>query len=98
MAIQFGAGEQVIKIWHWESIQHEVDFSNTSSSNSQYENFLSTEYDTLSISKVESLDEKADLEQTSATDEDFVEADLLTKAYTVGATSDSSHLLPLVPL
>lgn len=50
MAIQFGAGEQVIKIWHWESIQHEVDFSNTSSSNSQNENFLSTEYDTLSIS------------------------------------------------
>ena len=50
MAIQFGAGEQVIKIWHWESIQHEVDFSNTSSSNSQAENFLSTEYDNLSIS------------------------------------------------
>ena len=41
MAIQFGAGEQVIKIWHWESIQHEVDFSNTSSSISQTENFLS---------------------------------------------------------
>ena len=50
MAIQFGAGEQVIKIWHWESIQHEVDFSNTSSSNSQNEIFLSTEYDTLSTS------------------------------------------------
>ena len=98
MAIQFGAGEQVIKIWHWESIQHEVDFSNTSSSISQTENFLSTEYDNLSISGVESLDEKADLEHISATAQDYEEADLLTKAYAVGATSDSSRMLPLVPL
>ena len=98
MAIQFGAGEQVIKIWHWESIQHEVDFSNTSSSNSQNEIFLSTEYDTLSISQVESLEERADLQQISATQQDFDEADLLKKAFVVGATNDSSRMLPLVPL
>ena len=29
MAIQFGAGEQVIKIWHWESIQHDANFNLT---------------------------------------------------------------------
>jgi len=29
VTIQYGAGEQVIKIWHWESIQHDTNFTNS---------------------------------------------------------------------
>mmetsp|Transcript_35934 Transcript_35934/g.47278 ORF Transcript_35934/g.47278 Transcript_35934/m.47278 type:complete len:90 (+) Transcript_35934:599-868(+) len=29
VTIQYAAGEQVIKIWHWESIQHDANFTNS---------------------------------------------------------------------
>ena len=97
IGIQFGAAEQVIKIWHWESIQHEMNFTSSTDPNSYSQNYQKEGQELLSLSKAESLspDERADLRAKS---DDFLEADFFTKTYAYGAVEPNQKHLPLVPL